>query len=294
MHQQALVVIVKRATQSIITSRMDMDKRAIATTFLSMLLLSAVATFQLVNSEVANSLPNAILSTMPEEFINYTITTVKGSLWAKIDGTYPIHVLLSPEPLLLVYPTPPGTINISLKMDETELNWNNYTEIYPEKLHFTALGNWPMINCTINPVPEYFTLKIHYEHPVTLINGSHTFLYDLNISPYLSEWSTKSTAHFTIRMETNYTSLNVNAIATDETLTPIGYTTKTDNAAKTVTFPIVSEYAKPLLGDILVTFRAANPPTVIEVSYLLIILPIAIIATLIAHIAFKRKHAGTR
>jgi hypothetical protein len=119
-----------------------------------------------------------------------------------------------------------------------------------------------MINCTINPVPEYFTLKIHYEHPVMLVNGSYTFLYDLNISPYLSEWSTKSTAYFTIRMETNYTSLHVNAITTDETLTPINYTTTTDGTAKTATFQIVSEYAKPLLGDILVTFTTANtqPP----------------------------------
>lgn len=273
---------------------MNLLKRAIATTFLSILLLSAVATFQFVNSEEANSLPSSSLITMPEEFINYTITTVNGSLWAKIDAAYPIQVLLSPESLLLFYPTPPGTINISLKMDETELNWNNYTEIYPDAVHVTVLGNWPMINCTINPVPEYFTLKIHYEHPVMLINGSHTFLYDLNISPYLSEGFTKSTAYFTIRMETNYTSLNVNAIATDEKFTPIGYTIKTDNAAKTVTFPIVSEYAKPLLGDIIVTFTAANQSTGIEVSYLLIILPIAIIATLIAHLAYKRKQAGTR
>jgi hypothetical protein len=59
-------------------------------------------------------------------------------------------------------------------------------------------------------------------------------------------------------METNYTNLHVNAIATDETLTPINYTTTTDGTAKTIAFPIVSEYSKPLLGDILVTFTAAN------------------------------------
>jgi hypothetical protein len=233
-------------------------KLVLAVTVVSVLLLAA-ATVQLVNRDETNPPSSSPLITMPEEYINYTITTINGSLWAKIDGTYPLHVIGWSEPLLLVYPTPPGTTNISLKMDETELSWNNFTEIYPEAVHFTALGNWPMINCTIHPVPEYFTLKIHYEHPVMLINGSHTFLYDLNISPYLSEWSTKSTAYFTIRMETSYTSLHVNAIATDETLTPINYTTTTDGTAKTVAFSIVSEYSKPLLGDILVTFTTATP-----------------------------------
>jgi len=269
-------------------------KLAIAAIILSMLLLSATAAVKIVNSEDANSFPTSPLITMPEEYVNYTITAVNGSLWAKIDGTYPLHVLFWQGSLPLVYPTPPGTTNISLKMDETELSWSNFTEIYPDALHFTALGSWPMINCTIQPVPEYFTLKIHYEHPVPLINGTHTFLYDLNISPYLSEWSNKSTAYFTIRMETNYTSLHVNAIATDETLTPINYTTATDNAAEIVIFPIVSAYSEPLLGDILVTFTTTDEPTAVEISYALIILPIAIIAVLIVHIAYKRKHITKR
>jgi hypothetical protein len=275
-------------------------KRLLATTILSMLLFSAVAAVQPVNSEEANLLSSPTLIAMPEEYINYTITSVNGSLWAKIDGTYPLHIQFGPEQeymwdaaLPLVYPTPPDTTNIIVKINETELNWSNYTEIYPEALHHTAIGDWPMINCTIYPIPEYFTLKIHYEHPVMLMNGSYTFLYDLNISPYLSEWPTKSTAYFTIHMETNYTSLHVNAIATDETLTPINYTTTRDDTAETITFQIVSEYSKPLLGDILITFTTSKAPSAVEFSYLLIILPIAVIATLIVRIAYRRKHAGT-
>jgi len=262
-------------------------------TVIAMLMLSATATVQLVNSEEANSPLNSPLITMPDEYLNYTITTVNGTLWAKIDGIYPLHIRYWSGPLALVYPTPPGTTNISLKMDETELSWNNFTEIYPEAVHFTAIGYWPMINCTIDSVPENFTLKIHYEHPVMLINESHTFLYDLNISPYLSEWSTKSTAYFTIRMETNYTNLHVNAIATDETLTPINYIATSDDTTEIITFQIVSEYGKRLLGDILVTFTTANASTAVEFPYLLIILPIAVIAALIVRIAYRRKHAST-
>jgi hypothetical protein len=276
------------ATQTEYNLDANMRKTAVVATFISIILLTAAAATQLVNSEETNY-PTSPLITMPVEYVNYTITTVNGSLWAKIDGTYPLNVLYWQGALPLVYPTPPGTTNISLKMDETELSWNNFTEIYPEAVHFTAIGNWPMINCIINPVPEYFTLKIHYEHPVVLINGSHTFLYDLNITPYLSKQSTKSTAYFTIRMETNYTSLHVNTIATDETVTPINYTATTEDTAETVTFQIVSEYGKPLLGDILVTFTTANAPTAVEFSYLLIILPIALIATIIARVVYKRK-----
>ncbi len=269
-----------------------MKRTTLTLTLILALLLPAATAAQRVNSAGAEVLANSPLITMPVEYVNYTITTVNGSLWAKIDGTYPLHVMSWQGALPLVYPTPPGTTNISLKMDETELGWSNFTEIYPEALHYTAIGDWAMIGCTINSVPEYFTLKIHYEHPVALINGSYTFLYDLNISPYLSEQSTKSTAYFTIRMETNYTNLHVNAI--DETLTPINYTTTTDDAANTVTFQIVSEYDKPLLGDILITFTATQTPNAIEFSYLLIILPITIIAVLIARIAYKRKTANAQ
>jgi hypothetical protein len=260
----------------------------------SVLLFSAVATVQPVNSATTDLVQSPFIA-MPEETINYTITSINGSLWAKIDGAYPLQILFGPEqasnPLTMVYPTPPGTTNISVKMDETELSWSNYTEIYPEALHFTALGYWPMINCTIYPIPERFTLKIHYEHPIPLINGSYTFLYDLNISPYLSPWSSKSTAYFNIRMETNYTDLHVNTVGTNEVLNPVNYTIKRDITAETITFQIVSEYSKPLLGDILITFAATNAS---GAPYLIIILLIAIAATLMAGIAYGRKHAGKR
>ena len=284
-------------------------KLLLALIIISVLLFSAVAGVQRVNSEAANLLPSPPLIAMPEEYINYTITSINGSLWAKIDGTYPLQIIFGPEqvytwdstsyqvvsdPLTLVYPTPPGTTNITVRMDETELSWDNYTEIYPGFLHHTAIGDWPMINCTIYPIPEYFTLKIHYEHPIMLINGSYTFLYDLNISPYLSSYSNQSTAYFNIRMETNYTSLHVNTVGSDETLSPINYTTTREKTAETITFQIVSEYSKPLPGDILITFTASKAPEALEFSYLLIILPIAVIATLIARIIYRRKHAGKR
>jgi hypothetical protein len=87
----------------------------------------------------------------------------------------------------MVYPTPSDTTNIHVKMNETELDWSNY----PHDTHHTAIGDRSMIYCVIAPVSDYFVLKIHYEHPVQLINGSYLFLYDLNIREYLSDWSAR-------------------------------------------------------------------------------------------------------
>jgi hypothetical protein len=109
-------------------------KLVLAVIAISIVLLSATVV-QLVNKE-ANPPSKSPLIMMPEEYLNYTITTINGSLWAKIDGTYPLHVLFWQGALPMLYPTPPGTTNISLKMDETELKWDNFTEIYPEAVHF--------------------------------------------------------------------------------------------------------------------------------------------------------------
>jgi len=237
-------------------------------------LLLAVAGLQFVRFAAANPTPVYSLE-MPEEYINYTISWVNGSLWAKVDGTYPLTkstiecedqspsasstgFTYTGDSLPMLYPTPPGTTNISVKMDETELEWSNYTQTFPDETHYTAIGDWTMINCTIHPVLDQFILKIHYEHPILLINGSYTFLYDLNISPYLSPWSNKSTAHFNIRFETDYTDLQANTIATDGTLTPVEYTVTKEDAAEILSLQVVSEYSEPLPGDLLISFNEGN------------------------------------
>jgi hypothetical protein len=250
-------------------------KMVLATAFISLLLFSALVGVQFVRLAVANPLPVASLK-MPEEYINYTIFRVNGSLWAKVDGTYPIYKFgieyqdpeiwvnntgftFNGDTLPMVYPTPPGTTNISLKLNETELNWSNYTQIVPDAVHYTAIGDWPMIYCIIYPVLDHFILRIHYEHPIELVNGSYTFLYDLNINPYLSPWVTKSTAYYNLRFETDYTNLQVNTVRINGTLNPVDYRIKKEAETKTVKLQVVSEYSKPLPGDLLISFIEDKP-----------------------------------
>jgi len=271
--------------------------KVLAAAFILALLFSAVAGTQVINLVAANPDMSNLIIAMPEEYINYTITRVDGTLWAKIDGTYPIYLLsesegdsqcFPPDELPMVYPTPPDTINIHVKMNETELDWSNYTEAYPNALHHTAIGDWPMIYCVIAPVSDYFVVKIHYEHPVQLINGSYLFLYDLNISPYLSSQSPSSTAYFTIRMEINISNLQAYTTETDSIWNPINYTTSQEGTTEIITIQIHSEYSKQLLGDLAIMFSDAETETTAVSSW--IIIPVLLIAALLAVIFYRRRH----
>ena len=205
------------------------------------------------NSQAVGQLVTStgLVFAMPEEYLNYTITTVDGALWAKIDGVYPIHVASGVgEALPMVYPTPPGTTNMHVTLNGAELSWSNYSDIDPAAVHHTDIGNWQMIYCTINSASNDFLLEIHYEHPVEVVNGSYTFLYDLNISPYLSTSSVISTAHFNIQLPANQSGLHVYTTGSEGKWNPVNYNFTTNIDGETATFNIVSEYGKPLFGDI--------------------------------------------
>jgi hypothetical protein len=294
-----------------------MQAHLLSTVFMCLLL--AIAGLQFVRFAAANPIPVYSLK-MPEEYINYTISRVNGSLWAKVDGTYPLHKFgiechdksggianpwftFTGDTLPMVYPTPPGTTNISVKMEETELDWSNYTQSVPDATHYTAIGDWPMISCTIYPVLDQFMLKIHYEHPIMLINGSYTFLYDLNISPYLSPWSNKSTAHFNIRFETGYTDFQANTIATDGTLNPVDYTITKETTAETASLQVVSEYSEPLPGDLLISFNEGKESEQTnsgflgsslrtEHGYALVAVIVIAVVTMFGYLLMKHKKRG--
>ncbi|MCL4429302.1 MAG: hypothetical protein M1167_00985 [Chloroflexi bacterium] len=200
---------------------------------------------------------------MPVEYVNYTITSVNGALWAKIDGYYPISIVNESSgsfsgDLPMVYPMPPQTTNIHVWLGEEELSWSNCTQLYSEALHHTALGNWWMIYSVLANVSGSFVLKIHYEHPLEMINGSYLFLYDLNISPYLSEENNNSTAYFTVRMDTNTTALQAYTTETDTKWNPINFTTTKEGNSTVASITIFSQYGKPLQGDLVVIFSTVN------------------------------------
>ncbi|MCW4006439.1 MAG: right-handed parallel beta-helix repeat-containing protein [Candidatus Bathyarchaeota archaeon] len=204
------------------------------------------------NSITSQDLPASSLLAMPHEYLNYTIYNHDGALWAKVDGLYPMHHNLqnSEDGLPLIYPVPPGTQNIQIKIDGAELTWRNYNEIDPSARHPTDIGDWEMISCLANPARNDFVLEIHYEHPVQTINGSYVFLYDLNISPYLSPASSQSSAHFQIQLDQPFPYINVYTTGLNSTWQPIEYQNTTLTPQQTLTFTVTSHYNQPLPGDI--------------------------------------------
>ena len=131
-------------------------KRTTSTAVITVLLFSALTGAQFVRLAEANPVP-AYSLTMPEEYINYTVCRVNGSLWAKVDGTYPLNKVdiecqsgmdntwftFSGDSLPMVYPTPPGTTDISVKVDETQLEWSNYTKPFLKQHIILLLATGP-------------------------------------------------------------------------------------------------------------------------------------------------------
>jgi hypothetical protein len=244
-----------------------MQKKVFSAIVILALLTSAAFSLQVYSVVSANLEGSIPALSMPIEHVNYTITRINGTLWAKIDGNYPIYIQnqsVFNGDLPMVYPMPPGTTNIHVTLGDQELIWSNYTQSYPDALHHTAIGNWWMIYSVLRNVSDFFVLKIPYEHPLEMVNGSYMFLYDLNISPYLSPQSTNSTAYFTVHIETNTTSLRAYTTETDTKWNPINYTTTTEGSTNFVEIQMHSEYDKPLQGDLVVVFSDAKQ--VLELS----------------------------
>ena len=262
------------------------------------LMFSAATETQVLTSATADpEQSGSVVLAMPEEYVNYTITRENGTLWARIDGTYPIHLLnasnsagqCAVDELPMVYPTPPGTTNIHVKMNGTELAWSNYTQAHPDSMHHTAIGDWPMIFCVVSPVSDYFLLTIHYEHPLKAVNGSYLFLYDLNIDPYLSPLSNSSTAYFTLRLETPYSDIRVYTAESDSVWNPKNFTLSSEGRMDVVSIQMLSVFGELLAGDLVVMFNDSSVKVPEEFPYWLVIAPVLVVAGLLVALVYFKK-----
>ena len=234
---------------------------------------------------------------MPIEHVNYTISSVNGTLWARIDGEYPITIQNQFNgDLPMVYPMPPETTNIHVWLGGQELSWRNYTELNPDALHQTAIGDWWMIYSILPNVSGFFELKIHYEHSLEMVNGSYLFLYDLNISPYLSEQNQNSTAYFSVRIETNATNLHVYTAPPDSVPSewkPLNYTVVTENSTTVVSIPLYSEdpgvSGRALPGDLVVEFSNGINHASEFPDWLTALIAVSVVAALLLATAFYVK-----
>jgi len=229
---------------------------------------------------------------MPREYVNYTITEVNGTLWAKIDGTYPIQVLTAddescvPAVLPMVYPTPPGTIDFRAWVDGAELECSDW----PYSTHHTAIGDWEMVYCEVSPVSERFLLTVQYEHPVAVVNGSSLFLYDLNIADYLTELSPYSMAYFTVRFEAAVLDVRAYTTLEDSVWNEKAFKSKITCDAQTVTIDMRSALGEPLEGDLVVMFKGSGQVPEEFPFWSVVAVAVAGSLVLVYVVAYRRKH----
>ncbi len=71
-----------------------MSKKSVLATITILFLATSILTGSLfVKQATANPEGSTTFLSMPVEYINYTIASLNGTLWAKIDGDYPIYLL---------------------------------------------------------------------------------------------------------------------------------------------------------------------------------------------------------
>ena len=259
------------------------------------LLASAVSGLGFVLTARAASDGSIPQLSMPMEHINYTITEINDTLWAKIDGSYPISQLNQPgcSVLPMVYPMPPNAANIHVILDGKELEWTNYTQAFPGEVHKTAIGEWGMISCLLENLSDSFLLEIHYMHPLERVNGSFLFLYDLNIRDYLSMESPGSIAYFTIRFDSNITGVHAYTAlpgSVQSQWKPAAYTTADEDAARTVKVEMHSTYNTDLPGDLIIVLSSAplNAVNIEEPSWLI---PVTIDIVFVGIILYVKRKA---
>ncbi|MCX8150135.1 MAG: type-F conjugative transfer system secretin TraK [Candidatus Bathyarchaeota archaeon] len=234
---------------------------------------------------------------MLREYINYTITTRNGTIWATVDGNYPIYCINTEtvSKVTMVYPMPPGATNIAVTLDGVHLTWENYTEQNPVARHHTIFGDGPMIAITFNP-SKFFVLTIHYKHPVMATNESYQFLYDLNISPYLSTSNPTSTAHFTLKSDIEISELRVFTVSSEDVRKEVAFTIKDTDGSQTAKFTVTSEYGKSPTGGLLVKFssRTQAKPSPSPAASITLTITLIVIGGLGVTLWHRKLHCSKR
>jgi len=238
-----------------------MRLKAVSGIMLTLLLVGMLTLAFKIQVLEANPIPVPSLW-MPEEYIDAKISLADGVVQAGVNGTYPFIYFFPfpPYPLtfdevIMYYPIPPDADKTTVEMDETKLDW-----IYSNKTYPTVLGDWPMINWTVKPVPEYFEIETYYEHLLPMIGGNYTFLYAMGTGRYLDHYAKETTAYVSVSISKDVAPseryINVYTTTEEGTWKPANYTMIREEEAWIVTLTVVSEKFHPLEEDLLITIKA--------------------------------------
>jgi hypothetical protein len=260
-----------------------MKKTAIAIALALAFLFSMLAGTLSVNLSKANpSQPAEIppIVSVPEIQINAEIARTNGTLWAKVDATYSMNTIHSfgdtfqapnygfglyvdPSPYVTFtvaydrldaqYPVPLGATNISIKINDSELDWA------PTNRTFHLFNaNLPELHWKITPVPSNFLIAAHCEQsaPTTVSAysylGKNAYLFPLGARYGLQEvisyayneypwFGDSSVAKIGIQLEPTFNNIHAYSIDGFGKLKPLNYTISTGNSAEKIELTVSGE-----------------------------------------------------
>jgi len=194
---------------------------------------------------------------MPEEYIDIELTSIDGVIRAKVDGAYSFWNWWDYDSIDMYYPVPPDSGNISVEWYDPDsmlfviwpLEWFYSGLMYP-----TIVGDWPMIQWTIDFAPQNFVIKTHYEHEVPVLDDVYTLVYAMRSGEYAPYWPPywpgQTTAYVTVRID--FIPKNLKVYAGSE---PINYETTVEDGVTILTLTRTSDEFQPFLEDLIITFE---------------------------------------
>jgi hypothetical protein len=291
-----------------------MRKTALAIT------LILTISFQLALLDLSTASPSIppdipVIVTVPKIQINAEITQDNG-LYAKVDSTYQTttvykfgdtynngSIRIAFNRIDAYYPIPIGSKNVQVQMDGQDINWTNrdrgFTHLFDSDL--------PNINWSISPVPQTFLLSTHYEFPVPKTTQTYAFLgsyaclipiesrYGLDIisgnySGYSwVGWSTNSSAHVRIKIDSSLSNTHLYSINNLGTLTELEFQLSNDNIAETDVQLIGS--SRPF--GLVLTFDKPQDSPVLSIPLPIIASMIITLLVVLAYLIFFRRHRKT-
>jgi hypothetical protein len=224
-------------------------KKKTITIILSVLLLVSLQVSVDGLAKAQHSIPGEIpvVVTVPKMMVSATVSDNSGVFFAEVDSTYQTETVykigdtfapgikIAFDRIDAYYPVPLNATNISVEANGSSRDWTyrptGFTHLFDVNL--------PLINWTLTPVPENFTLTTHYQNQIPRTDSTYAYLgkyalliplesrYGLddisgNYSGY--SWfgfSGNVNAQFDIKMQSRLSNIHAYSISNLGTLTPI-------------------------------------------------------------------------
>jgi hypothetical protein len=289
-------------------------KKKTITIILSVLLLVSLQVSINNFAKAQHSIPGEIpvVVTVPKMTVSVTVSDNNGVFYAEVDSTYQTETVykigdtfaagikIAFDRIDAYYPVPLNATNISVEANGSSQNWTY------RPTGFTHLFgvNLPLINWTLTPVPENFTLTTHYQNRIPRTDSTYAYLgeyallvplesrYGLdsisgNYSGY--SWfgfSENVNAQFDIKMQSSLSNIHAYSISNLGTLTPLDITASNENEMQ---FELPKSDLFPF--GVVLTFdeNSSNPqPFAVEAAIVIVSIGAVIVILLVGFLLFRR------